>query len=167
MGTLEPEGAEKLPEEERPDPEPYAHGMSTVEHLSRLWTEPLPATPEAIAAFGELYTDPVSINGANVPLTDLVERARALQRAFADLSVEVIDEVEAPGRLVIVFWQRGRHVGPLTLPLGEIPPTGRQVEVRTIDVLSISGDRISAVQFVPDNLGLAMQLGAVALVPDA
>jgi hypothetical protein len=55
-----------------------------------------------------------------------------VQRAFADLSVEVIDEVEAPGRLVIVFWQRGRHVGPLALPLGQIPPTGRQVEVRTI-----------------------------------
>jgi hypothetical protein len=39
--------------------------------------------------------------------------------------------------------------------------------VRTIDVLSISGDRISAVQVVPDNLGLAMQLGAVALVRNA
>jgi predicted ester cyclase len=88
---------------------------------------------------------------------------RALQRAFADLSVEIIDEVEAPNRLVVVFWQRGRHVGPLVLPLGEIAPTGRHVEVRTIDVLSISADRISAVQVVPDNLGLAMQLGAVAL----
>jgi|SRR5215211_4145264 len=141
--------------------------MSMVERLLRLWTEPVGATPDAIAAFGELYTDPVSVNGADVALVDLVERARALQRAFADLSVELIDEVEAPGRLVIVFWQRGRHVGPLTLPLGEIAPTGRQVEVRTIDVLSITGDRISAIQVVPDNLGLAVQLGAVALVQGA
>jgi predicted ester cyclase len=141
--------------------------MTTAERLLRLWTEPVPATPDAVAAFGELYMDPVSVNGADIPLVDLVERARAVQRAFADLSVEVIDEVEAPGRLVIVFWQRGRHVGPLALPLGQIPPTGRQVEVRTIDVLSISGDRISAVQVVPDNLGLAMQLGAVALVRNA
>jgi predicted ester cyclase len=141
--------------------------MTTAERLLRLWTEPVPATPDAVAAFGELYMDPVSVNGADIPLVDLVERARAVQRAFADLSVEVIDEVEAPGRLVIVFWQRGRHVGPLALPLGQIPPTGRQVEVRTIDVLSISGDRISAVQVVPDNLGLAMQLGAVALVRSA
>jgi len=141
--------------------------MTTAERLLRLWTEPVPATPDAVAAFGELYMDPVSVNGADIPLVDLVVRARAVQRAFADLSVEVIDEVEAPGRLVIVFWQRGRHVGPLALPLGQIPPTGRQVEVRTIDVLSISGDRISAVQVMPDNLGLAMQLGAVALVRNA
>jgi hypothetical protein len=35
--------------------------------------------------------------------------------------------------------------------------------VRTIDVLSISADRITALQVVPDNLGLAMQLGAVAV----
>jgi predicted ester cyclase len=118
---------------------------------------------DAIAAFGAVYADPVSVNGVDVPLVGLVERARALQRAFADLSVEIIDEVEAPNRLVVVFWQRGRHVGPLVLPLGEIAPTGRHVEVRTIDVLSISADRITALQVVPDNLGLAMQLGAVAL----
>jgi predicted ester cyclase len=100
-------------------------------------------------------------------LVGLVERARALQRAFADLSVEIIDDVEAPNRLVVVFWQRGRHVGPLVLPLGEIAPTGRHVAVRTIDVLSISADRISAVQVVPDNLGLAMQLEAVPLAQHA
>jgi ketosteroid isomerase-like protein len=75
--------------------------------------------------------------------------------------MEIIDEVEAPGRLVIVFWQRGRHVGPLSLPIGEIAPTGRRFEIRTIDVLSITGGRISAIQVIPDNLGLAMQLGAI------
>jgi ketosteroid isomerase-like protein len=123
----------------------------------------VPTGPDAIAAFKELYTDPVSVNGDEVPLTDLVERARALQRAFADLSMEIIDELEAPDRLVVVFVMRGRHVGPLDLPVGKVPPTGRSVEVRTIDVLSIRDGRITAVQVVPDNLGLAMQLGAVAL----
>jgi predicted ester cyclase len=137
--------------------------MGTVEHLTRLWTEPVPAPAQAVRAFGELYTDPVSMNGTPTSLLDLVERARALQRAFADLSMEVIDEFAAPNRFVIVFLQRGRHVGPLSLPLGEIPPTGRQIEVRTIDVLSMTDHRISAVQVVPDNLGLAMQLDAVAL----
>jgi predicted ester cyclase len=141
--------------------------MSTVDRLLRLWTEPVAETGNAIAAFGAVYADPVSINGVDVPLVGLVDRARALRRAFADLSVEIIDEVEAPNRLVVVFWQRGRHVGPLVLPLGEIAPTGRPVEVRTIDVLSISADRISAVQVVPDNLGLAMQLGSVALAQHA
>src|SRR5215216_6785193 len=137
--------------------------MSVVERLVRLWTEPVGAS-EALAAFGEAYTDPVSINGVDVPLADLVARARGLQRALADLRIELIDQIEAPGRVVIVFWQRGRHVGPLETPLGEVGPTGREVQVRVIDVLSVTDSRISAIQVVPDNLRLAMQLGAVQLV---
>ena len=138
--------------------------MSMVEALVRLWTQPVAASADALAAFGNTYTDPVSINGVDVPLADLVERARALQRALADLRIELIDQIEAPGRVVIVFWQRGRHVGPLETPLGEISPTGREIEVRVIDVLSITDGRISAIQVVPDNLRLAIQLGAVQLV---
>ncbi|MGN6166760.1 MAG: hypothetical protein ACTHQQ_01125 [Solirubrobacteraceae bacterium] len=72
--------------------------MTTVQRLSRLWTEPVAEGADAIAAFGELYTDPVFINGDQTPLVDLVERARAMQRAFSDLSMEIIDEMEAPGR---------------------------------------------------------------------
>jgi hypothetical protein len=77
--------------------------MSTVDGLLRLWTEPMAETGDALAAFGALYTDPVSIKGVDVPLVGLVERARALQRAFADLRVEIVDDVEAPSRLVVVF----------------------------------------------------------------
>jgi ketosteroid isomerase-like protein len=141
--------------------------MRVVEGLLRLWTEPLPPPAEAVAAFREAYTDPVSVNGVDMSVAALVERARAAQRAFADLRMELIEEIEAPGRVVLVFWQRGRHVGPLEMPLGEISPTGREVEVRVIDVLSITDGRISGIQVVPDNLGLAMQLGAVRLVEGA
>ena len=138
--------------------------MTVVERLVRLWTEPVSDSGAAQAAFRETYTDPVSINGVDVSLSDLVQRARGFQRAFADLRIELIDQIEAPGRVVVAFWQRGRHVGPLETPLGVIAPTGREVEVRVIDVLSITDDRISAIQVVPDNLGLAMQLRAVQLV---
>jgi predicted ester cyclase len=137
--------------------------VDVIEQLTRLWTEPVPARAQAVRAFGELYTDPVSVNGSPMSLDDLVQRARAVQRAFADLSMEILDAFEAPDRFVIVFVQRGRHVGPLALPHGEISPTGRHVEVRTIDVLTMIDDRISAVEVVADNLGLAMQLGAVAV----
>ena len=132
-----------------------------IERVLRLWTEPVAAPEEALAAFGEVYTDPVSVNGVDMPLVDLVERARSAQGALADLRVELIEQVEAPGRVVIAFWQRGRHVGPLSTPLGEIDATGREIEIRVIDVLSITDGRISAVQVVPDNLTLVMQLGAV------
>jgi ketosteroid isomerase-like protein len=137
--------------------------MGLVDRLLRLWTEPIVAPADALAAFREAYTDPVSVNGADVPVAALVERAHGLQRAYADLRLELIDRIETPERVVIAFWQRGRHVGPLETPLGEIGPTGREIEVRTIDILSITDGRISAIQVVPDNLGLLVQLGAVRL----
>ena len=59
--------------------------MSTVEQLTRLWTQPVPADAEAVAAFAQLYTDPVTIDGRSTSLVDLVDGAQALQRAFADL----------------------------------------------------------------------------------
>jgi hypothetical protein len=49
------------------------------ERLVRLWTEPVTASDEALTAFQEAYTDPVSIDAADVPLVVVVERARALQ----------------------------------------------------------------------------------------
>src|SRR5215218_10268224 len=117
--------------------------MTVVERLVRLWTEPVSTSGDAHAAFREAYTDPVSINGVDVSVADLVERARGFQRAFADLRIELIDQIESPGRVVVAFWQRGRHVGPLETPLGVIGPTDLDVEVRVIDVLSITDDRIS------------------------
>ena len=138
--------------------------MRLFDRLAQLWTQPFPARADALAAFAEVYTDPVSINGVEVPLTDVVERASSLQAAFADLRLELIEEVEAPGRLSIAFWQRGRHVGPLDSPLGEVAPTGREFEIRVIDLLTLTDGRISAIQVVPDGLAMLVQLGAVQLV---
>jgi SnoaL-like polyketide cyclase len=136
--------------------------MTLVDRLLRLWSQPLDAA-EAHAAFAEVYTDPVSVNGVDMSVADLVDRAQRLQGAVADLRLELIDQVEAPGRVVIAFWQRGRHVGPLESPLGVIPATGREFETRAIDVLTITDGRISAIQVVPDSLGQLIQLGAVRL----
>jgi predicted ester cyclase len=65
--------------------------------------------------------------------------------------------------LVIAFLMTGRHVGPLPTALGELPPTGRDVRIRTIDVLTITDGRISEVVVVSDELGLLADLNAVAL----
>jgi predicted ester cyclase len=136
--------------------------------LLALWTHPLPDDEAAAAAFREVYTDPVRINGADLPVTALVSRARAGQRAFADLRIELIDQVQvgqldASGQLTIVFRQRGRPVGPLDSPLGQVAATGRHIEVQIIDLLTFEGGRIREVRMVADQLGLLTQLGAIAL----
>ena len=136
---------------------------SVVDRLLHLWTQPLPAGAEADAAFRGLYADPVRVNGLDMPVEALVQRARALQTAFDHLGATVDRQVETPGVLVIGFRMRGRHVGPLETPLGVVPATGRDVEVRTIDILTMRNDLVSDVLVVADELGRLMQLEALAL----
>jgi predicted ester cyclase len=128
-----------------------------------LWTEPVGDRVAARAAFAQVYADPLVVNGQPMTVPQLVDRAQALQQAFEGLSMQIVDQVETSDRLVIAFIMRGRHVGPYASALGDIPPTGRAVQVRTIDVLTIDAGLVSAIWVVADDLGLLTQLDAVEL----
>ena len=75
--------------------------------------------------------------------------------------MHILDTVETPDRIVIAFLMRGRHTGPFVSPLGTIAPAQRVIEVRTIDVLTITAGMVSAIWVVSDDLGLLRQLDAV------
>jgi predicted ester cyclase len=134
-----------------------------LERLRLLWTQPVDARGDAAAAFRAVYADPVVVNGAQLPVTALVERARSLQRAFDRLDMHILDTVQTPDRIVIAFLVRGRQIGPFASPLGAVAPTHRDIEVRIIDILTITGGKISALWVVSDDLGLLRQFGAVKL----
>jgi SnoaL-like polyketide cyclase len=132
-----------------------------LDRLVPLWTQPADSRDDAEAAFREVYADPVMVNGAETSVADLVRRARMLQQAFDQLGMHIVDAVETPDRVVIAFLMRGRHVGPFHSPLGVVAPTQREIEVRTIDVLTLTAGVVSAIWVVADDLGLLRQLGAV------
>jgi SnoaL-like polyketide cyclase len=131
-----------------------------IERLFELWQEPVDLRDDPESAFRGLYADPVDINGAATPVASLVERARALQHSFADLSVAVVDYVETADRAVVAFYMRGRQTGPVSTVLGEVPATDSSVEIRTIDVLTLADGKITALWVVSDELGMLGQLGA-------
>jgi predicted ester cyclase len=133
------------------------------DRLLALWQEPVNELDDPEAAFRDLYSDPVSVNGQPTPVGSLVERARALQRAFDGLTTEIVDAVETPDRVVIAFYMRARHVGPLVTPVGTVAATGRPVEIRTIDVLTIVDGLVTEIWVVSDELGMLTQLDAVRL----
>jgi len=137
------------------------------QRLLRLWTDPLPEAPgAAAAAFRELYTDPVTVNGAPVTSADLVARARAIQEALERPEREVLSVVDAGASVAIAFRLAGRQVGPLQTPAGRIPPTGRRVDLQIIDVLTLTGGRISEIRMVADWLGALAAVGAVQVSAD-
>ena len=137
--------------------------IALLERLLPLWTEPVDGRGDPEAAFGEVYADPVVVNGTEMSLAALVARARSLQQAFDQLGMEILDTVETPDRVVVAFEMRGRHVGPYASPLGTVAPTGRDIAVRTIDVLTIAGGLVTGIWVVADDLGLLRQLDAASL----
>ena len=137
--------------------------IALLERLLPLWTEPVDGRGDPEAAFGEVYADPVAVNGTEMSLAALVARARSLQQAFDQLGMDILDTVETPDRVVVAFEMRGRHVGPYASPLGTVAPTGRDIAVRTIDVLTIAGGLVTAIWVVADDLGLLRQLDAARL----
>jgi predicted ester cyclase len=138
-----------------------------IEALLDLWTD-LPADPAAaVDAFRTLYTDPVMVNGNRLTAEDLVARARALQQTFDPVSREVIDVVNAGDKVAVAFRLSGRQVGPLNTAAGALPPTGQQIALRVIDILTLTDGRISEITMVGDELGALVAIGAARLVePD-
>jgi hypothetical protein len=77
------------------------------------------------------------------------------------LSVHVVDRVETSNQIAIAFLMRGRHVGTYVSPLGSVAASGRDIEVRTIDILTVEDGLISTIWVIADDLRLLIQLGAV------
>ena len=136
-----------------------------VERLLRLWTDPLPGGDDAAAAaFRELYTDPVTVNGTPLAVADLVPRARAVQHTFSPVQREVVSVVEDGDRVAVAFRMGGRQTGTWTTSAGPLPATGRELVLRVIDVLTLDADgRISEIVMVADELGALTALDAVRL----
>ena len=143
-------------------PKPNLHPVADfLNRLMGLWAEPIGPDDEAWAAFGSVYADPVTINGDDVPLADLIARVRTVQGALGDITAEIVEEITTPRGIVVGFYLRGRHIGPWVGPLGTVQPTGRLVSVRTTDILRVEAGLVTAIWVVADELGLLLQLDAV------
>jgi hypothetical protein len=66
--------------------------IALLARLLPLWIRPVDTWDDPGAAFGEVYADPVVVNGI-----ELVGRARSVQ-AFDGLSMQILDAVETPDR---------------------------------------------------------------------
>lgn len=135
-----------------------------LERLLRLWTDPLPDDEEAAAAgFREVYSDPVTVNGTPLTAVDLVARARVMQAALERPEREVLAVADSGGSVAVAFRLAGRQVGPLDTPAGQVPASGERIDVRVIDILTVTDGRVSGIWMVADWLGALAGTGALQL----
>lgn len=80
-------------------------------------------------------------------------------RAFSDLRFVVEREVNA-GDVQVVLWEAtGTHDGPLALPTGDVPATGRRGKVRGVFVAEWRDGKVYREQSFWNQIELLQQLG--------
>lgn len=135
-----------------------------IQGLLDLWTNPPRDGENAEAAFRRWYADPVLVNGAFLSIGDFVRRAEALRNTFDPVQREILDVVTTADRVAVAFRMGGRQIGPLATSAGVLPPTGREIFLRVIDILTIRNGVITKITMVADELGALAAAKAVAMV---
>jgi steroid delta-isomerase-like uncharacterized protein len=81
--------------------------------------------------------------------------------AFPDMHRELY-EMYATGDIVVVqLALQGTHLGPLTLPGGTIPPTGKKMDAPCCDVFELSNGKIKRFDCYPSGSVVLTQLGVI------
>ena len=125
----------------------------------RTWEEMLPsgdfdALASVIAAECVNHDTPP---GAAQGMAGIHDTIGMLQLAFSDQRYEVHHLIGEGDMVVIHATLHGRHTGPF---MG-IPPTGRDVALRSIHIIRYRDGREVETWAIQDRLGLRQQLGAI------
>ncbi len=120
-----------------------------VDALLDLWSSTPPQDAEtAREEFRKFYCDQVVVNGEHLDVDDLVERARRLHQALSDTERTVLDMCGDEVKVAVAFQLVGRHTGPLLTAAGELPPTGRRISFRVVDILTLDAGKITSITMV-------------------
>jgi len=83
------------------------------------------------------------------------------EEGFPGSSIDITNLFATEDQAVVEFTGRGTNTGPLHMPTGDIPPTGRAVELRFCDVYRIRDGKIVSYRSYYDALGCLQQLGLI------
>lgn len=86
----------------------------------------------------------------------------AFWAAFPDARLEVTSLVEEGARVAVQVRITGTHEGTLPTPGGDIPATGRRLDLPSGGEYQVEGDVVLGCQFYFDRLELLEQLGVAA-----
>ena len=81
--------------------------------------------------------------------------------AFPDLKLTVTSEVEAGPVVAIRGTMTGTHQGTFHTPAGDMPPTGKSIDINFSDDYEVRGGVIVSTHLHLDRLSLLEQLGAL------
>ena len=89
------------------------------------------------------------------------QNSQLFTEGFPDNSIEITNVVATEDQVVVEFIGRGTNTGPLHLPTGDVPPTGRKGALQCCNVYQIANGKIVCLRSYYDAMSLLRQLGLV------
>lgn len=94
-----------------------------------------------------------------------------LSIGFPDLTFELDWKLEAGDTAVDAGWVIGTNTGPLIMPDGELPPTGKAIRARSCDIITVRDGLAVEHRMYYDQLDFMTQVGLIdqqtITLPDA
>ncbi len=115
----------------------------------------------AILAPDAVYFEPATqrrVQGVD----QIVEANEGWRRAFPDARGTVTKALASGDTVVLEITWEGTQTGPVQTPGGSIPPSGKQVTLPAVQVITVQGDRLKENRHYFDMLGLLQQIGATS-----
>ena len=81
--------------------------------------------------------------------------------AFPDMHRELYRFYEAGDTVIVELALQGTHKGPLSLPAGTVPPTGKRMDAPCCDVFQIENGKIQSFNCYPSGTIILAQLGVM------
>jgi ketosteroid isomerase-like protein len=99
--------------------------------------------------------------GATYRGRQLADPVRNYGTAFSNMHRE-LDKIYSDGNVVVVqLALQGTHDGPLELPFGELPATGKHMDAPCCDVFELEGGKIKRFDCYPEGSIIFAQLGVL------
>ena len=116
---------------------------------------------KAVVAPGVVY-DEVGTQRRLEGVNDVIEAWRGWAAAIPD-SKATFNSASTSGNTVVleVTW-RGAQTGPLQTATGQIPPTGKKIEIRACQVIEVANDKVHVIRHYFDMMTMMQQLGVVS-----
>ena len=91
----------------------------------------------------------------------LPEQVENYARAFPDMHRELYKLYVSGDIVVVQLALQGTHLGPLHLPTGTLPPTGKRMDAPCCDVFELADGKIKRFDCYPEGSVILTQLGVI------
>ena len=124
------------------------------------------AEDKDIAGWANCFTDDGTFTDESVGITyrgpkELGRTVEVYAAAFPDMHRELYRLYEAGDTVVVELALQGTQRGPLVLPSGTIPPSGKRMDAPCCDVFRIKDGKIESFNCYPSGTIILGQLGAL------